>query len=492
MTKVRNISLCLFIVLASIFRVESFTPLKHFKGRSVVPRQRITLQAQTPNRDRKGGAVAALFVFAAQLFLGPPSLHPIEIFHPAPAWADVSSKTNHADPLVEEGWGLLSKFYLDKTFNGQDWDAAHVAANTKAANKGGFKALNEMTQSLGDKYTRIVDKDTYTKLSRFDLIGAGVLFSPDDAGKLSVSSPPMSGSSGLSAGLHKGDLVLAINGVPTEGMTSFDVIDLVTASGASSKLDLKLQDVGTENVRTVSLDRQVASIADPVSFRLLDGTSTGYIRLAEFNSRSTNRVKEAVVDLGKQGATRLILDLRGNGGGTFQTAVSIAGLFMSDRPVTTVVDGSGGKSEFRTDSSTSAKEAPTDVPLVLWVDRGSASASEVLTGALHDNCRALVAGDRTFGKGVIQGVFGLEDGSGLIITVARYQTPAGIDINKVGVQPDVSRELGINLLGGAVRVAQDMGEDEWALAQQRQGGKLCSADSTKQLLSVEAASTKGT
>ena len=106
------------------------------------------------------------------------------------------------------------------------------------------------------------------------------------------------------------------------------------------------------------------------------------------------------------------------------------------------------------------------------MDRGSASASEVLAGALHDNCRAVVAGDRSFGKGLIQGVFGLEDGSGLVITVAKYVTPSGVSIQGTGVQPDVKSDLG-SILGGAVRINSDMKEGEWEMAKSRQGGKLC-------------------
>jgi C-terminal processing protease CtpA/Prc len=135
-----------------------------------------------------------------------------------------ASSTGVTSPLVEEGWGLLSKFYVDKTFNGQDWDAARTAANDKALKKGEFRALDDLTKSLGDKYTRVVTKDSYSKLARFDLVGAGVLFAPNDAGHMSIASPPMPGSSGFAAGLHKGDLVLSINGLPTDGMTSFDVI----------------------------------------------------------------------------------------------------------------------------------------------------------------------------------------------------------------------------------------------------------------------------
>jgi len=373
---------------------------------------------------------------------------------------------------VEEAGDLLSKFYVDKTFNGQDWDAIRADARKKVANVGSYKTIESMTKSLGDKYTRVVDESAFDKMSKFDLIGAGVLLAPDDEGRMAIASPPMAGSSALAKGLKKGDLVVSINGKSTEGLTSFDVIDLVT------KDDNPLLTLGIQKPedtaaiqQTVSLKRKLLEIRDPVQYQVLNGgpgQRTGVIRLVEFNARCVNAVQAAVLDLESQGVDRYILDLRGNPGGTFQSAAKVAGLFMSDRLAVQVADGSGSKTDFRTSG-----EVLTDKPLFVWMDRGSASASEVLAGALHDNCRAVLAGDRSFGKGLIQGVFGLNDGTGLIITVARYVTPAGTDIQGTGLQPDISSDLGPSLLGGLVRKDTDMSEADWAIARERQGGKLC-------------------
>jgi carboxyl-terminal processing protease len=179
-----------------------------------------------------------------------------------------------------------------------------------ANSEGGFSAVKALTKSLGDKYTRVLDADSYSKMSRFDLVGAGVLFAPDDAGRMSVSAPPMEGSSALAKGVHKGDLVVSINGRSTEGFSSFDVIDLVMAD-ESPVVTLTLQDPnGSGAPRVVVLDRRVSAVADPVTYRMLEGTRTGYVRLQEFNSRCAVRVRDAVADLEAQGADRYILDLR--------------------------------------------------------------------------------------------------------------------------------------------------------------------------------------
>ena len=176
-------------------------------------------------------------------------------------------------------------------------------------------------------------------------------------------------------------------------------------------------------------------------------------------------MREAVADLEAQGAERYIMDLRMNPGGTFQTALGIAGAFVPERTAVFVVDGKGERTEFKT----SGKPLTSD-PLIILADRGSASASEVLAGALQDNCRAVLVGDRTFGKGLIQGVFGLESGGGVALTVARYETPSGRDINKVGIAPDIKA----NLLPVFVGVS-DVGEDTWDEAVRLEAAKVATS-----------------
>jgi len=169
-----------------------------------------------------------------------------------------------------------------------------------------------------------------------------------------------------------------------------------------------------------------------------DGTKVGYVRVSEFNSLVKPSLQAALKDLEEQNVNAYILDLRGNPGGAFQSAVEIAGLFMNDKLATDVVDGNGVDLKFRTTKDKMAID--TDDAIAIWVDGRSASASEVLSGALRDNCRAVVMGDRSFGKGLVQAVYGLKNGYGLVLTVAKYLTPGGTDINKVGIVPDVSKE----------------------------------------------------
>jgi carboxyl-terminal processing protease len=436
--------------------------------------------AEVQARRWTAAAVAALQVICP--ITAPPLCcnfpPPQPLLAPRQVWA--AGKTGgdaalRSDPVVEESWNLLKKFYIDRSFNGQDWNAVRIEANRRAVKLGSFKATVEMVKSLDDKYTRLVDAGQYTQLSRFDIIGAGVLLAPNDAGLMSVASPPMADSSALKEGIKKGDIITTVNGRPTDGLTSFDIVDLVMADRTPT-LEVTVKAAGGVEKKVV-LDRKVAALRDPVTYRVLDSGS-GYIRLDEFNALCPTKLREAVERLKAQGVNRYILDLRGNPGGTFQTAVNIAGIFMDDSVVTFAADGTGARTEFRTKG-----KALTADPLVVWIDRRSASASEVLAGALKDNCRALVAGDRSFGKGLIQGVFGLEDGSGLIITVAAYQTPAGIDINGIGVQPDIARNLGRRGLSGVIRKTIDMSEEDWgkarSRAQQRTKAGYCTSSSSE-------------
>lgn len=143
-----------------------------------------------------------------------------------------------------------------------------------------------------------------------------------------------------------------------------------------------------------------------------------------------------MTDLTAAGATRFVLDLRDNGGGVFPSAVAVARQWLPPaRDVVLIADANGVRDSYESDAGALA---PPTAPLTVLVNRGTASAAEVLAGALRDNGRAVVAGEPTFGKGLIQTVVPLSDGSALAVTVARYQTPAGDDINKVGIPPDLA------------------------------------------------------
>jgi carboxyl-terminal processing protease len=194
----------------------------------------------------------------------------------------------------------------------------------------------------------------------------------------------------------------------------------------------------------VTLERQnFMDVKNPVQYKMSekrkDGTNVGYVRVSEFNSLVNSKIQDALVDLNSKGANAYVLDLRMNTGGAFQSAVEISGLFVENRVATYVLDSNDVELPFRTPNGKLVVDPKA--PMVLWIDGMSASASEVLAGSLHDNCRAVTMGDKSFGKGLIQAVYGLKNGAGLVMTVARYVTPAGTEIQGVGLTPDIAGNM---------------------------------------------------
>lgn len=162
----------------------------------------------------------------------------------------------------------------------------------------------------------------------------------------------------------------------------------------------------------------------------------GYIKLDEFSSHAAEQMQKAIADLSKQKVSGFVLDLRGNPGGLLFSSVEIARMWMAKGAIVSTIDRKGGNQKFSANG-----KALTNLPLVILVDNYSASASEILTGALKENGRATVVGSRTYGKGTVQSVHSLSDGSGLAVTIARYYPPSGTDINHKGIAPNIEVDL---------------------------------------------------
>jgi carboxyl-terminal processing protease len=162
----------------------------------------------------------------------------------------------------------------------------------------------------------------------------------------------------------------------------------------------------------------------------------GYIRLNTFSANAAEEMRDAISDLEKQNVSGYVLDLRSNPGGLLYSSVEIARMWLNQGDIVSTVDRQG-----ETDREKANNRALTSKPLVVLVDGGSASASEILSGALQDNKRALLVGTKTFGKGLVQSVRGVGKSSGLAVTIAKYFTPSGRDINHEGIQPDIKIEL---------------------------------------------------
>jgi len=316
-----------------------------------------------------------------------------------------------------------------------------------------MKLTTEMVKSLGDKYSRVLDKKQYAAIQKFDLIGVGVTLMPNESKQIIVGAPPVGGSASDIAGLKVGDFVTAVNGVPTQGKSAFDIIDQISDNPNAPTVRMTIRSQGPDDIagegtlREVTMERTFQQVKDPIQFKISetrpDGTKVGLIKIAEFNSLVKARLEDAFKELQRQGANAFVLDLRGNPGGAFQSAVEISSLFVDNRVATYVVDSNGVELPFKTMADRVVVDP--NAPVAIWLDGGSASASEVLAGSLHDNCRAVVMGKQSFGKGLIQAVYGLKNGAGLVLTVAKYVTPNGTEIQGEGVTPDISGGVPMNL-----------------------------------------------
>lgn len=370
-----------------------------------------------------------------------------------------SFKEQKGTTIIDEVWELVNKYYLDQTFHDQDWSTVKqqyesqlkIVPNTGSYNdEEAMKLVTTMVQSLGDKYSRILDKEAYGRIQKFDLIGVGATLMPDSVDKrIKVGAPPVDGSEAQKAGIKYGDYIVAVNGVKTEGRTAFQIIDQISEDPDAKLITMTVLTEGPDDIkgegyfRDVTMKRQTMEVKNPIFYKISerrsDGTVVGYIRLSEFNSLVEPRLKDALSTLKNDGANAYVLDMRSNPGGAFQSAVEIASFFMEDKIATSVVDSNSVEMPFKTGKGKVMIDSSS--PLVIWIDGGSASATEVLAGALHDQCRASIMGQHSFGKGLIQAVYGLQNGGGLVLTVAKYVTPNGTDIQGSGIMPDVETKL---------------------------------------------------
>ncbi|KAA8495103.1 Carboxyl-terminal-processing peptidase 2, chloroplastic [Porphyridium purpureum] len=358
-----------------------------------------------------------------------------------------SADEEHA--LLDQVWQTISKHGLDQTFNAHDWGEvrSQFMKRTLSDRRATYAAAREMTKLLGDKYSRFLEPSKFAAMSKYDITGSGMLLAPDEQGVLTVSSPPRKDSAAFANGIRLGDKLLQVEGKPLSGMTVYEAASLLGGEEGSI-LNVQVQ-TGPSAPRSVQLTRHffvknpvpehyAKTVADTVGG---GETKVGYIRLTEFNASCLTAVRKAIEDLESQGVNAYVLDLRDNPGGILEGAVEIAGLFLKpDAVAVRVLDGRGNEEPFLAAPSSIEPIVRSD-PLAIVTNGMSASSSEVLSGALQDNCRALTAGAKTYGKGVIQAVFGFSDGSGMVLTVAKYQTPAHREIQGQGILPDLPLRL---------------------------------------------------
>jgi carboxyl-terminal processing protease len=341
--------------------------------------------------------------------------------------------------LIDEVWQIIDRTYLDGTFNKNDWRSVRGEYLNRSYKdkEEAYKAVREMLEKLGDPYTRFMDPDEFKNMqidTSGELSGVGIQITKDEKTQQLVVVSPIEDTPAFKAGILAQDVIVRIDGKSTEGMSLEDAVNQIRGKvGTSVTLTIKRK----EEERDYTLTRTKIEI-HPVRSRIETTPvgKIGYIRLNQFSAQAGQEMREAIGQLEAEGIEGYILDLRSNPGGLLYSSVEIARMWLDDGVIVSTVDRKGVVERQRANH-----RALTDKPLVVLVDGGSASASEILSGALQDHHRAELVGTKTFGKGLVQSVRSLGDGSGLAVTIAKYLTPSGRDINKEGVHPDVEVTL---------------------------------------------------
>lgn len=329
--------------------------------------------------------------------------------------------------LFEKTWKEIDSGFYDSSLNSQNWSYWKKHYKGKIQTDEDAKvAIDTMIASLDDDYSRYLNKKEYAEQnssieSKISGIGVNIM---NDAGKILVYSV-LDGTPAQTAGIKANDIINKVDGKNVSGMNIADVAALVR---------------GKENTRvTLELIRNKKKLTKVVTRKSIKIESVkssvkkdiGYIQISSFIGSSTTTEFLSALDKTKD-TKGLILDLRGNTGGLLANAVYIANVFLDNGTIVNIVSRNGQVEDIKAQSSL----LHIDKPIVLLVDGASASASEILSGALKDHHKAILVGTKTFGKGMVQRIIPLPNSTGLNLTIAKYLTPNGSDINKKGIVPD--------------------------------------------------------
>ena len=353
----------------------------------------------------------------------------------------INSEAIPPQKLFEKTWKIISKDYYEPTLNHQNWARWKTRYNGKIKTIEDAKvAIDSMIASLDEPYTKFMTDDEYQELTTSissKIYGIGVnIYS--NSGKIEVFNV-MPGTPAELAQIKAGDIIIAVDGKDISGHNVSDVASLVRGPENSIVELTILRDCKKITKKIKRKEIKIKSVKSSI----LDN-NIGYIKIISFISGTTpNEFIEALNNT--QDADSLIIDLRGNTGGLLDNAVFIADRFIDDGTIVDIIYRNGYKNTIKAHN----EGLPIDKPIVILVNGASASASEILSGAMKDYHKATLVGNKTFGKGLVQKVVPLPNSTGLNVTIARYLTPNGTDINKLGIKPDIEIGTDLDFLGNS-------------------------------------------
>ena len=353
--------------------------------------------------------------------------------------AIISTLGVNASPLelYENSLQVLQDNFYDKTMNHQNWNYWKSKYQNISSFEDACLAIETAVESLNDPYTRFMQPNLYKEETlcmegKEKKIG---IYLKIGKNKLSIS--PVKGGAAEKAGIRKNDIVLEINDKPVKDMSSVELNSALSVENADRIKFLIKRKHCPNTIYTIELkeENNNSIYNTPFYKNIKIPDNIMYLRIASFMDKNIAAQFQKILDK-NQDKDGYIIDLRGNTGGVAKNAAVMANMLLRNDIILSIVDRDGNKKVINANNDTM-----TDKPVVVLCDRYSASASEIFVAAMKDNKRAVIIGEKTFGKGIMQDVFGLSDGCGMNITVKHYLTPSGEFIHKKGIEPDINIKM---------------------------------------------------
>ncbi len=360
-------------------------------------------------------------------------------------FAEATVLNNSYKEVIDHVWQIVYRDFLDSNgkFQKSNWInlRKEVLSKTYSDSNEAYDAIRDMLSNLDDSYTRFLEPKEFNQMridTSGELTGVGIQIVKDKESDDLIIISPIEGTPAFDAGIKARDKILSIDDISTEGMNIEDAVKLIRGQ-RGTKVKLEILRGSQSFFKTLSREKiEIKSVSSKVN-QTKNGLSIGYVRIKQFNANASKETRDAIKDLETKKVAGYVLDLRSNPGGLLESSIDISRHFINKGVIVSTVSKDGLK-----ETKKGNGKALTKKPLVVLVNEGSASASEIVSGAIKDNKRGKLVGKKTFGKGLVQSMRTLVDGSGLTVTVAKYLTPNGTDINKSGIIPDIEVKMNIS------------------------------------------------
>jgi len=360
-------------------------------------------------------------------------------------FAGATVLNNSYKEVIDHVWQIVYRDFLDSSGKFQKSNWIHlrkeVLSKTYSDSNEAYDAIRDMLSKLDDSYTRFLEPKEFNQMridTSGELTGVGIQIVKDKESDDLIIISPIEGTPAFDAGIKARDKILSIDDISTEGMNIEEAVKLIRGQ-RGTKVKLEILRGSKSFFKVLSREKiEIKSVSSKVN-QTKNGLLVGYVRIKQFNANASRETRDAIKDLETKKVAGYVLDLRSNPGGLLESSIDISRHFINKGVIVSTVSKDGLK-----ETKKGNGQALTKKPLVVLVNEGSASASEIVSGAIKDNKRGKLVGKKTFGKGLVQSMRTLVDGSGLTVTVAKYLTPNGTDINKSGIIPDIEVKMNIN------------------------------------------------